>query len=283
MCPAVPGLAEWRVAAAVGAESVLTVPAGEGELVSALAGATETRGGPVVAVLGGHGGAGASTLAAAVALAAPAGHPGRRGLLVDCDRHGGGLDLLVGAERHPGLRWKSLVVEGGSVSADALHAALPPIGSGVSVLSCGRGSDAAMPGPAALTAVVESGRRAGDVVVCDLPRIPELVSCVFDLADLVVVTIRAQIRAIAAAEELIGSLRGGHPNVGAVVRGPSSGGLRSSDVADLTGLPVLATLRPEPGLDGAIERGGLRLRRRSPLRRVAADILDIVRSNAVTP
>ena len=281
VCAEAPGLAEWRDAAAVGAESVLTLPAGEAELVTALARcARETRGGgPVVAVLGGHGGAGASTLAAAVALAVPDIDPGRRGLLVDCDHHGGGLDLLVGAERHPGMRWNSLVVEGGSVSADALHAALPPIGTAGSVLSCGRGTDATVPGPAALAAVIESGRRAGDVVVCDLPRHPEVVTSVFDLADLVVVPIRAQIRAVAAAEEFIGAVRDGHPNVVVVVRGPSPGGLRGSDVADLTGLPVITTLRPEPGLDGALERGGLRLRRRSPLRHAAQAVLELVQSS----
>ncbi|WP_345341556.1 septum site-determining protein Ssd [Rhodococcus olei] len=284
VCAAAPGLPEWRAAAAVGAESVLTLPAGEADLVAALArrAGEASGGGPVIAVVGGHGGAGASTLAAALALTGPARHPGRRSLLVDCDRRGGGLDLLVGAERRPGLRWSSLVIEGGTVSADALHDALPPIGDAGAVLSCGRGTDAAAPSPAALTAVVESGRAAGDAVICDLPRRSgDLTAAALGLAELVVVVVRAQVRAVAAAETLIAAVRDDHPNVVAVVRGPAPGGLRGSDVTDLTGLPVLATLRPEPGLDVALERGGLRLGRRSPLRRAATAVLDVVQSGGV--
>lgn len=285
VCSAPPGLVEWRAAAAVGAESVLTLPSGEADLVAVLARHVESRAagaGTVVAVIGGRGGAGASTLSAALALTCPSRHPGRRALLVDCDPRGGGLDLLVGAEHRPGLRWRSLVVEGGAVSADALHGALPAAGDGVSVLSCLREDGAREPGAAALTAVIEAGRAAGDLVVCDVPRqAGGTAEVALGLADLVVVLVRAQVRAVAAAQALMETVRGVHPNVVAVVRGPAPGGLRGPDIARMLDVPLLATMRPETGLDTALERGGLRLGRRSPLRRVAGTILDVLDTGGI--
>ncbi|EME18752.1 septum site-determining protein Ssd [Rhodococcus triatomae] len=279
-----PGITEWQAAAAVGAESVLVLPGSEADLVVALARRVETAGGrgPVIAVVGGRGGAGASTLAAALALTCEKRFPGRRALLVDCDPAGGGLDLLLGIEHNPGMRWPSLIVEGGAVSAAALHAALPGVGGTVSVLSAGRGPGLLEPGDAALTAVVDAGRGAGDVVICDVPRQSRAVTDVaLGLADVVVVVVRAQVRAVAAAGTLIAGLASANPNVVVVVRGPSPGGLRGGEVAELLGMPVLATMRPEPGLATALERGGLRLARRSPLRRAADAVLDVVAGDAV--
>ena len=57
--------------------------------------------GPVICVVGGSGGVGASTLAAALAFVAA--RQAARSVLVDTDRLGGGLDLLIGAERVDGL------------------------------------------------------------------------------------------------------------------------------------------------------------------------------------
>ncbi|MFD4470081.1 septum site-determining protein Ssd [Rhodococcus sp. NPDC058505] len=279
VCSGPPDLPDWRVATEVGAQSVLDLPAAEADLVSALARRVEGRdgSGPVVAVIGGRGGAGASTLAAAVALTGAARFPDSRSLLVDCDVLGGGLDLLLGAEHRPGLRWQSLHIEGGAVSASALHAALPSVGGGVSVLSWDRGPDRLEPGDAALRAVIEAGRAAGDVVVCDVPRHSRGVTeTVVSLADALVVVVGAQVRAVAAAEALLTAIRGRHPNLVAVVRGPSPGGLSGTEVEELLGVPVVAAIRPEPRLDVTLEQGGLRLRGRSPLRRAATSVLDLV-------
>ena len=97
-----------------------------------------------------------------------------------------------------------------------------------------------------------------------------------DLADLVVVVVPAQVRAAAAAESLAAALRDAHPNVGVVVRGPAPGGLRGRDIADLLGLPLLASMRPEPGLATSLDRGGLRLGRRSPLAGAASAVLAVL-------
>ena len=54
------------------------------------------------------------------------------------------------------------------------------------------------------------------------------------------------------------------------------GGLRSSDVAEIVGLPLLAAMRPQSDVAVVLERGGLRLRRRSPLAAAARRVLTVV-------
>lgn len=266
----------WRAATAVGATDVLELPRDEENLVRLLGIRHEFDHGDggVIAVVGARGGVGASTLAAATALTA--GSTGTRTLLVDGDSYGAGLDLLLGWEEDPGLRWPGLVVEAGRISSDALHGALPSRGS-LSVLSSGRvvpGSSEGTVSVTASAAVVDAGRRAGDLVVCDVPRWPGPTSDVFyDAADLVVLVVSADLGAVAGAENVAGYLSTHNSNIGLVVRGPAPGGLRSSDIADALALPLLATMRPEPGLARRVEQGGLRVARRSPLGSAARAIL----------
>ncbi|MDJ0395452.1 hypothetical protein QMK17_19185 [Rhodococcus sp. G-MC3] len=265
----------WRAATAVGAADVLRLPSDEEVLIRILAsGANDDRGdGGVIAIVGARGGAGASTLATATALTASS---NARTLLIDGDAYGGGLDLLLGWEEEPGLRWPGIVVEAGRISGDALHGALPSRGM-LSVLSAGRVRDQMSAGGldvTAVAAVVDAGRRSGDLVICDVPRLPGALSDAFhDAADLVILLAQADLGSVAAAENIAGYLTSRNSNVGLVVRGPAPGGLRSSEIADAVQLPLLATMRPEPGLARQVERGGLRLGRRSPIGSVAHAIL----------
>lgn len=281
----VPTLADWQAATAVGADRVVGIPDDEAVLVAVFGerGTRSVADGAVVVVTGGAGGAGASSLAAAVAL--EAGRPRGTGasvpwtLLVDADPLGGGLDLLLGIESDPGLRWSGLAVEGGRVSADALRAALPARGNGVSVLACGRGNAGGDdgPSPAAAGAVVEAGRSAGGLVVCDVPRHPSAVGdCLLDAADLVVVVVPATLRGGLAAERALARISERNPNQGIVIRGPAPGGLRGTDLAGRLGVPLLAAVRPEPRIDAMLERGGLDLGRRSPLAAGARAVLDVL-------
>ncbi len=57
---------------------------------------------------------------------------------------------------------------------------------------------------------------------------------------------------------------------------PHLGGLRAGDIAATVGLPLVAAMRPQPGLADALERGGLRLRACSPLARAAAGVLGLL-------
>ncbi|MEU6650489.1 septum site-determining protein Ssd [Streptomyces sp. NPDC046900] len=95
----------WRRAVEIGADHVLLLPDGEQWLVDRIADVAEGVGRPAltVGVIGGRGGAGASTLACALAVTSA--REGRHTLLVDADPLGGGLDVLLGGETTAGLRW----------------------------------------------------------------------------------------------------------------------------------------------------------------------------------
>jgi hypothetical protein len=100
-------------------------------------------------------------------------------------------------------------------------------------------------------------------------------------ADLVVVVVPADVRSCASAAALTAWVSAVNPNAGIVVRGPSPGGLRSSDVVEIVGLPLLAAMRPQAGVAETLERDGLRLRRRSPLAVAARQVLSVLQRHPV--
>jgi secretion/DNA translocation related CpaE-like protein len=268
-----PGAADWRTAVAVGAAHVMTLPADEAKLVAALSeaaasGSDAERGGAVVAVMGGRGGAGASVFAAALALSA------RDALLVDADPWSGGIDLVLGTEDKPGLRWPDLALEHGRLDFAALRHALPRL-NGISVLSSVRAGNDVEAGP--LGAVIDAGRRGGATLICDLPRrLTRSAELAVDAADLVIVVATADVGSCAAAPSVAAALVAINPNVGLVVRGPSPAGLRSVDVARIVELPLLAAMRAQANLAGMLERGGLRISHRSPLGTAARQALSVL-------
>lgn len=274
----------WRSAVAVGAQHVAVLPDAEAWLVGTLADAVESPADPgrVLAVLGGRGGAGASVFATAVAVAVA--EAGRHAMLVDCDALGGGLDLVLGAEKMDGLRWSGLALGDGRVPAAALHAALPtPRVSGrggLTVLSCGRSDcDRDGPGPdgVAVRTVCVAGRRAGETVVCDVPRHPcEPGTAALESADLAVLVVPAEVRACAAAATVAARVRRYGVAVQLVVRGPAPGGITPSDLSRALDLPLLTAMRPQPGLAGALDRGAIPGRSRGPLATAARQVLAIL-------
>lgn len=279
----------WRCAVAVGAQHVAMLPDAESWLVGALADAGQAPADPgrILAVLGGRGGAGASVFATAVAVTVA--DSDRHAILVDCDALGGGLDLTLGAENVEGLRWSGLALGGGRVPVSALHAALPMprVGSrgGLTVLSYGRsdhsqpdpGQDRPEPDGVAVRTVCDAGRRAGETVVCDVPRHScEPGTAALEIADLVVLVVPAEVRACAAAATVAARVRryGVAPQL--VVRGPAPGGITPSDVSRALDLPVLAAMRQQPGLAGALERGVVPGRSRGPLSTAARQVLAVL-------
>ena len=124
-----PQASEWEAAIAVGAQRVMTLPADESDLVASLSEAAESRRddgrrGAVVAVMGGRGGAGASVFATALAQTAS------DALLVDADPWSGGIDLVLGTESEPGLRWPDLALRSTAGSTSPRCALRCRVGTG---------------------------------------------------------------------------------------------------------------------------------------------------------
>lgn len=263
----------WQLAVEVGAEHVVFLPDGEAWLTEMIAESVEPAriSGEVVAVIGGRGGAGATTLAAALAVTAARQH--RRTLLVDADPLGGGIDLVLGGESDAGARWPDLGAARGRVSGSALTAALPRMHD-LSVLSWDRGDVLRVP-PEAMETVLEAGRRSCELVVADLPRsLDEGSRIVLSLASLVLLVVPAEVRASAAATRIATQLAPMCADLRLVVREPSPSGLAADQVARALGLPLVGFLRAEPGLELALERGEPPARqRRSPLAALCEAVL----------
>ena len=214
----------------------------------------------VVAVVGAGGGVGASTSAALLARRWSATGPTT---LVDLDRCGGGIDVLLGLEAVPGLRWPDLAEVRGALDAEDLDDVLPRW-SGVDVLSSGRA--AGPPTAEAVRAVVDALARRCSTVVLDLPAGVLLggagLGAVPDIDDVVLVT-GQDVRGVATGLVLRDAV-GGHAQL--VLRRRRTRQVAPLEAARLLDLPLLGLLPSDRRLPGAVERGlgpvaGRRLRR----------------------
>ncbi|MGW1892163.1 septum site-determining protein Ssd [Streptomyces sp. NPDC002004] len=249
----------WQRAVEIGAEQVLLLPDGEQWLVDRIADVAEGVGRPAftVGVVGGSGGAGASTLACALAVTSA--RAGRRTMLIDADPLGGGLDVLLGAEAVDGLRWPAFTESRGRVGGGALEESLPERHA-LRVLSWDRGDTVAV-APEAVRAVLAAARRRGGVVVVDLPRrLDETAAEALAQLDLGLLVVPAELRAVAAAGRVASAAAMVLPDLRVVVGAASGrreglGGLGGDETARLLGLPLVGEVPPEPGLVAAQEAG----------------------------
>lgn len=294
LATAPPSSDQWQACLALGVRQVIDMSEDQKseELVRLVAAAaasrqTETRG-SIIAVMGARGGAGASILAATTAWWAARSSPA---VLIDLDPWSYGQETLLGLEQRAGATWADVATAGGRVAVEPLRAALPHIadrGADLSVLGFGAqprdNSADSVPGGSADTSatqhipvetVVTSISEAGLVTVIDTPRVPDRATrWVLAHADLTVVVAPADVISCFAAARLMSRLVRSGARAQLVVRGPSPGGLGGDDMAAALDLPLLATMRPQPRIDRAIDAGQLlRFVRRGPLPRVAAAIV----------
>jgi secretion/DNA translocation related CpaE-like protein len=283
---------QWQACVALGVGKVIAADDADYDVVQILADAAdaadaaESRSHPgspgaasasapgrVVAVIGACGGAGSSVFAAAIALSAAA---DGRSVLVDADAGGPGLEVLLGMEAVRGASWSDVSATRGRIPEDALWRALPSVpGSRGSAVLLGFGTDRAPSGIEALDSVLDAVQRAGHSAVVDLPRRrTELVDRVAARAELTVILSPAEVRGCYAAARLVPGLAEIGARLGLVVRGPSPGGVGPGDVAAALSIPLIAAMRPQPGLARSIEGGSGLGRMRGPLRRAAVATLD---------
>ncbi len=243
----------WRQLVAVGAEHVLELPQGAPWLFERFGRSLETDPtADLVVVAGAVGGAGASTLAAAMAQhALQARSPA---VLVDLDPLGGGLDLMLGAEAAAGARWDELAGITGRVDDRVLVDALPSA-DGLPILSWPTDSDLE-PGPAAVGQVLDALCRRQGLVVVDGGRAvdPRAAVALAKCRQLVLV-VPLRVRAVAAARRMLRRVPA-HVSPLVVAREPAPGGLSPDDVAAALGLPVTATLFDDRKRGTSEELGG---------------------------
>jgi secretion/DNA translocation related CpaE-like protein len=251
--------AAWRLRGAARRRGVVLVGRdqdGEQWLVDRIADVAEGVGRPAltVGVIGGRGGAGASTLACALAVTSA--REGRRTLLVDADPLGGGLDVLLGGEAAEGLRWPAFAASRGRVGGGALEESLPELHA-LRVLSWDRGDSVTIPAQA-VRAVLAAARRRGGTVVVDLPRrVDEGVAEALAQLDLGLLVVPADLRAVAAAKRVASVVGMVLRDLRVAVRGPYAPGLDDREVARLLGLPLVGEVPAESApLDAAMPPGG---------------------------
>ena len=243
----------WPLAVELRADDVAVLPAGQARLIerlSDLADGAATA--ATVGVIGGCGGAGSSTLAAGLAMTAA--KEGLRALLVDADPRGGGVELTVGCEDSPGLRWPEVAAAGGRVSASAFRAALPSLGA-LSVLSWDR-AEAEQTDPPTMRAMVSAAQRCSDIVVVDLPRwLDDAASEALLLCDVLVLVATSDVRGVASARGTIDTLRRHCGDIRLVVRALPASDLAAATVAETLGLPLAGVVRTERGVARAVNDG----------------------------
>lgn len=253
----------WQRGVELHADQVVVLPDGQSWLVDQLSDTADGAASPAVTVgvIGGNGGAGASTFAAALALTAA--KQGEDALLVDADPLGGGAELVVGCEEVDGLRWREVSATQGRVSGAAFRSALPTV-DGLAVLSWGRGEHTPAD-PATMRAMLGAGQRGSDLVVVDLPRRLDDAATEALLASgglLMVAT--ADVRAVASTARMLRTLRTLCTDIRLVVRKGSGSDLSPDAVEDSLQVPVIASLATQRSVErsvntglGPLSRGGL--------------------------
>ena len=258
----------FRDALLVGAERVVELPVGA-ELVAELLTDLEEAGrveGVLVGVVGGSGGAGATTLACGLGQVASARGPT---LVVDLDPLGPGCDRVLALDDAPGVRWDSLGTASGRLSGRSLREAVPRRDD-LGVL--GWASAPSALGAGAVREALSAARRGHDTVVVDLPRSGgDLVVETVARCALVVLVVVPTVTGVAAAARWVAAVPD-HGRVRLLVRGRGADPRR---VADLVGAPVVATMADQRGLAEALDLGlGPVRSRRGPLAAAARELLD---------
>ncbi len=258
----------WPDAVALGAAAVCGLDEEE-RILEVLAAALDGRGEAcLVSMIGGSGGVGTSTLSVALALVAQ--RRGLRSLLFDADPLGGGLELLMGAERAEGLRWHDFDATRGRLSAGSLADVLP-VHHGVSTLSWDKSATALLSPavPSVLTAAV----RGFDLVVADVPRHLDAFGVdIVGRSVLSVLLVAEDICSVGAARHVLDRLQQAASSI-VVVSVARPGGIGPAAVSDALGLPVLVRHRVDRRIRAAVDRG-LGPGRSRPARRTASALLD---------
>lgn len=250
-----PGSADlWKCGVALHADDVVTLPDADSWLVDRLSDCLDASSTSclTVGITAARGGAGATTLAAA--LATTAARQGISSLLIDADPLAGGIDLVLGCEGTAGLHWPQVASTHGRVSSTALRAALPKSGD-LAVLSWDRSADMSVDSTT-MTSILAAARRGSELVVVDVPRHgDEPTRAALMACDVIVVVTTADVRGAAAAARLLGVLRPQCPDVRLVVRHRGRSDLGGEVLSEALEVTLLETIPTQRAVERSIDEG----------------------------
>lgn len=271
----------WRRAVEARIDHVVVLPEAHETLLRLITDVADGGAGTAttVAVVGAGGGAGASTLAVVIGLTAAA--QGHRSTLIDLDPDGAGVDLVLGAEAHDGLRWTDLAASHGRLGAAALRSALPEV-DGLPVLTFGPDARSSL-GSETAQAVLDAAARSSDLVVLDVPRRPdEAATEALATADVTLVATRPDVCSAAAAVRVAGQVRRWCHDVRLVVRTRRRGAATGALLAEQLGLPLAGTVPTRPAVVGSVNDGLGPVRRTRLDRAVRPLVADLLAHGGVT-
>lgn len=226
------------------AAGVLVLPQAAEELLVLARAANRVVRARTIGVVGAAGGVGASVFAAV--LARVGAEEGLTTALVE----GAGnpaLTALLSLTYAPGLRWQDLPVSG----AEPAHLTSSlPRWEGVRTLI---GDDRPHPGLANNEAVLSALAQTHDLLVLDLQREDVANGVTMRWCDFVLVLTTCALPAVSATRALCATLS--TEDVHLIVRGPTKAGLTGGEVMEMVGVRMLAYMRTERSLPGALDRG----------------------------
>ena len=180
---------------------------------------------PCVAVFGGCGGAGASTLAAGLARSAL--HSGREVVLVDGDPLGGGLETILADDLTGGRHRSEAAAEG----------------TGLSLLTCARPDGTPIP-PESMAHALGTMAAESELMVVDLPRYlgdSTRLAAAYATHSLLITPVAE--RALVSARRLLEQLGSDGPRPGLVARLPCRDLLNPGRLAEYLRLPLNGVLK----------------------------------------
>ena len=269
-----PGNSTWEKASICGFGEVIVWPEGSGLLAHRLGelAAASTAHAAVVAVVGGRGGCGATTLA--VSLAVAAADQGVASVLVDADSHSHGLSRALGITDGEGLRWADFADIGEPLTAVGVRSQLAEA-DGFAVLTGPWGSR-----PASAVSrryALNACELAFDLVVVDVPRY-ELASAGVSSTAFWVPLTTLEVRSLMTTAALL-SEGVVNPSPAVVVRS-DVGPVPQKSAKAVLGPGSPSWLRGSRGIRGAADFGDLgNAVGRGPIAELAQDLVSSLRND----
>lgn len=206
----------------------------------------------VLSVVGAAGGVGASVLTAG--LAAQAARHGASVVAVDARPFGGGLDVVLGADMEPGVRWRDLAdVTGALLGRETVQRL--PFSERCAVLSFDR-EVPLVPTGEVLRGVIEGLRGVCDLIVVDAPRAGEVWEGeIAGLGDTAIAVTGTTVTALSGAASSVAHLDAVHDDLRLACRTDRTAVDLPETIASLLDVPLLGGVPTDSRVVAALMRG----------------------------